>query len=143
MILAAVTLDDVVATLLYGVVGGAMLVAGFVVLDLATPGSFVHHIRGNRSRNAAALAIANLVAVGLILAVAGVTSDDTVGDGLLSLVVYGGIGILVQAVFLVVIERGLRHELEDLLEAEQLHPLATTLAAASVMIGVVMAVAVS
>jgi len=143
VILAQVTLDDVVATVLYGVVGGALLVAGFVVLDLVTPGSLLHHIRASRSRNAAALAVANLVAVGLILAVAGVTSDDSVGDGLLSLLVYGGLGIAIQAVLLLVIERGLREELHDLLRAEGLDPLATTLAAASVMIGVLMAVAVS
>ena len=143
MILAEVTLDDVVATVLYGLVGGGMLVAGFVVLDVVTPGSFVRHIRVSRSRNAAALAVANLVAVGLILAAAGLTSDDTVGDGLLSLLVYGGLGIAVQAVFLIVIERSLRSELDDLLRAEGLDPLATTLAAASVVIGVVMAVAVT
>lgn len=143
MILAEVTLDDVVATVLYGLVGGGMLVAGFVVLDVVTPGSFVQHIRTSRSRNAAALAVANLVAVGLILAAAGLTSDDSVGDGLLSLLVYGGLGIVVQAVFLIVIERGLRSELDELLRAEGLDPLATTLAAASVVIGVVMAVAVT
>jgi uncharacterized membrane protein YjfL (UPF0719 family) len=143
LILAEVTLDDVVATVLYGLVGGGMLVVGFVVLDVLTPGSFVHHIRASRSRNAAALAVANLVAVGLILAVAGWTSDDTVGDGLLSLLVYGGLGIAIQAVFLFAIERSLRHELHDLLRSEGLDPLATTLAAASVVIGVIMAVAVS
>jgi uncharacterized membrane protein YjfL (UPF0719 family) len=143
VIVAQVTTDDVVATVLYGLVGGGMLVAGFVVLDLLTPGSFLHHIRASRSRNAAALAIANLVAVGLILAVAGLTSDDTVGDGLLSLLVYGGLGIAIQAVLLLVIERGLRDELHELLRAEGLDPLAITLAALSVMIGVVTAVAVS
>lgn len=143
MVLAQVTVDDVVATLLYGLVGGGMLVAGFVVLDLVTPGSFVHHIRVHRSRNAAALAVANLVAVGLILAVAGLTSDDTVGDGLVSLLVYGGLGIAIQALLLVVVERGLREDLHDLLRTEGLDPLAVTLAVGSVMIGVVMAVAVS
>jgi uncharacterized membrane protein YjfL (UPF0719 family) len=143
VILAQVTVDDVVATVLYGLVGGGMLVAGFVVLDLLTPGSLVAHIRSSRSRNAAALAIANLVAVGLILAVAGLTSGDTVGEGLLSLLVYGGLGIGIQALFLVVIERRLRQELHELLAAEALDPMATTLAVMSVMIGVLMAVAVS
>lgn len=144
MLLAQVSVDDSVATVLYALVGAAMLLAGFVMLDLVTPGSLVERIRRDHSRNAGVLAMANLVAVGLIVAVAGWTSsDDSVGDGLLSMIVYGGIGIALQAVFLLVIERGLRHELDGLLRSGTLDPLATTLAVASVVLGVIAAVAVS
>lgn len=143
MVLAEVTVDDVVATVLYGVVGSVMLLGGFVVLDLVTPGSFVERIRRDHSPNAGALAAANLVAIGLIVAVAGWTSEGSVGDGLLSMVVYGGIGIGLQAVFLLGIERGLREELDGLLRSTTLDPLATTLAVASVVLGGIAAVAVS
>lgn len=143
MVLAEVTVDDVVATVLYAVVGAGMLLAGFVVLDLATPGSFVERIRRDHSPNAGALAMANLVAVGLIVAVAGLTSDGSVGEGLLSMIVYGGIGIGLQAIFLVAIERGLREELDGLLRSTTLDPLASTLAVASVVLGAIAAVAVS
>jgi uncharacterized membrane protein YjfL (UPF0719 family) len=143
VVLAEVTVDDVVATVLYGVVGSVMLLGGFVVLDLVTPGSFVERIRRDHSPNAGALAAANLVAIGLIVAVAGWTSEGSVGDGLLSMVVYGGIGIGLQAVFLLGIERGLREELDGLLRSTTLDPLATTLAVASVVLGGIAAVAVS
>jgi uncharacterized membrane protein YjfL (UPF0719 family) len=145
VLLAEVSTDGVIATVLYGVVGAAMLVAGFVVLDLATPGSFVERMRRDRSRNAAALAMANLTAVGLIVAVAGWTSssEDSLAEELLSMVLYGGLGIALQAAFLVVIERGLRDEMDDMLRSETLDPLASTLAVASVVLGVIAAVAVS
>jgi uncharacterized membrane protein YjfL (UPF0719 family) len=143
VLLAEVTVDDVVATVLYGGVGAAMLVVGFVVLDLATPGSFVERIRQDRSRNAGALAIGNLVAVGLVVSVAGFTSDGSVGEGLASMLVYGGLGIALQAVFLLAMSWSLRREMDGLLRAIELDPLALTVAVAGVMVGVVTAVAVS
>lgn len=145
MLLAEISTDGVVATVLYGVVGAAMLLAGFVVLDLVTPGSLVERIRRDHSHNAAALAMANLAAVGLIVAVAGWTSSDeeSLAEELLGLALYGGLGILLQAAFLVVVERGLRDELDSLLRSETLDPLASTLAVASLALGVIAAVAVS
>jgi hypothetical protein len=144
VLLAEISADGVIATVLYGVVGAAMLAAGYVVLDLATPGSFMERLRRDRSPNAGALAMANLTAVGLIVAVAGLTSsDDSLGDGLLSLLLYGSLGIGLQAALLVAVERGLRDELDTLLRSEKLDPLATTLAVASVALGAITAVAVS
>jgi uncharacterized membrane protein YjfL (UPF0719 family) len=144
VLLAQVTVDDVVGTVLYAVVGAVMLGAGFAVLDLVTPGSFVERIRHDRSRNAGLLAVANLAAVGTIVVVAGVTSsDDTLGEGLLSMIVYGGIGVALQAVFMLAIGRSLRAEMDGLLRSETLDPLATMVATASLALGVVSAVAVS
>jgi uncharacterized membrane protein YjfL (UPF0719 family) len=145
VLLAEISADGVIATVLYGVVGAAMLLAGFVVLDLATPGSLVERIRRDHSRNAAALAMANLAAVGLIVAVAGWTSSeqDSLAEQVLGLALYGGLGIVLQAAFLVAVERGLRDELDTLLRSEKLDPLATTLAVASVALGAITAVAVS
>lgn len=144
MLLAEVTADGVVATVLYGVVGAAMLAVGVVALDLATPGSLVTRVRRDRSWNAAVLTAANLVAVTAIVATAGVTSsDDTLAEGLLTMVVYGAVGIALQAALMVAVERGLRSELDELLQKGPLDPLAMALASASVALGVISAVAVS
>ena len=144
MLLAEVTADGVVATVVYGVVGAAMLAIGVVALDMATPGSLAGRLRGDRSWNAAVLAAANLLAVATIVATAGVTStDDTLAEGILTMVVYGAIGIGLQVGFLVAVERNLRPELDEMLQRGPLDPLALALAAASVALGIVTAVAVS
>lgn len=144
MLLAEVTADGVVATVVYGVVGAAMLAIGVVALDMATPGSLSARLRQDRSWNAAVLTAANLLAVATIVATAGVTStDDTLGEGILTMVVYGAIGIALQVGFLVAVERNLRPDLDEMLQRGPLDPLALALAAASVALGIVTAVAVS
>jgi uncharacterized membrane protein YjfL (UPF0719 family) len=144
VLLAEVTADGVVATVLYGVVGAAMLAVGVVALDLATPGSLATRVRRDRSWNAAVLTAANLVAVTAIVATAGLTSsDDTLAEGLLTMVVYGAIGIVLQAALMVAVERGLRSELDELLQKGPLDPLALAVASASVALGIISAVAVS
>ena len=144
MLLAEVTADGVVATVVYGVVGAAMLAVGVVALDLATPGSLAARLRGDRSWNAAVLTAANLLAVATIVATAGVTStDDTLGEGILTMVVYGGIGIALQVGLLVAVERNLRPDLDEMLRRGPLDPLALALSAASVALAIVTAVAVS
>ena len=144
MVLAEVTADGVVATVLYGVVGAAMLAVGVVALDMATPGSLAARLRQDRSWNAAVLTAANLLAVATIVATAGITSsDDTLGEGILTMVVYGVIGIALQAAFMVAVERNLRADLDDMLQRGSLDPLAVALSAASVALGIISAVAVS
>jgi len=144
VLLAEVTADGVVATVVYGVVGAAMLAIGVVALDMATPGSLSARLRQDRSWNAAVLTAANLLAVATIVATAGVTStDDTLGEGILTMVVYGAIGIALQVGFLVAVERNLRPDLDEMLQRGPLDPLALALAAASVALGIVTAVAVS
>ncbi|HEY8544417.1 MAG TPA: DUF350 domain-containing protein, partial [Acidimicrobiales bacterium] len=98
----------------------------------------------DRSWNAAVLIAANLLAVATIVATAGITStDDTLAEGILTMVVYGAVGIALQVAFLVAVERSLRPDLDELLQRGPLDPLAVALAAASLALGVVTAVAVS
>jgi uncharacterized membrane protein YjfL (UPF0719 family) len=144
VLLAEVTADGVVATLVYGVVGAAMLAIGVVALDMATPGSLSARVRQDQSWNAGVLTAANLLAVATIVATAGVTStDDTLAEGILTMVVYGAIGIVLQVVLLVAVERNLRPELDEMLQRGPVEPLALALSAASVALGIVTAVAVS
>jgi hypothetical protein len=142
--LAEITADGALATVLYAVVGAALLALGLAALDLVTPGSLAERLRVDHSPNAGALAVANLTAVTTIVAVAGITStDDALGEGLGSMAVYGGIGIVLQALLMLVAERGLRGQLDALLRSATLDALAVTLAAVTVALGVVTAVAVS
>jgi len=76
--------------------------------------------------------------------VAGITAtNDDLVDGLASMALYGGIGIVMQALFLFLVERMLKGQLDTLLRSDRLDPLATTLATVVVAFGVVTAVAVS
>lgn len=140
--LAALTLDGVAATVAYAAVGGLLLVAGYVALDLVTPGVFLQRLRDDASANAAALAIGNLSAVTIVVTAAGLTSPEATGDGLVSMAGYGAVGIAVQAVLLMAVSTALRGEIDKLLRNPVLHPLAVVVAVASVALGAVTAVAV-
>ena len=144
MTLAELSADGALATVLYALVGSALLAVGLAALDLVTPGSLAERVRVDHSPNAGVLASANLVSVTAIVAVAGITAtSEDLGDGLASMAFYGALGIALQALFLFVVERTLRGQLDTMLRSDRLDPVATTLATAVVALGVITAVAVS
>src|SRR5215204_7294086 len=106
-------LENVGLILAYSGVGLAILVAGFIVLDLLTPGKLGELVM-NRNPNAALLTAASLVSLGLILWFAiffvPVTDNDVSEtgavswDGLLDVAVYGLVGVGVQAIGFLVLD---------------------------------------
>lgn len=141
-VVANLSVDGVTATVAYATLGAVLLVAGYVVLDLVTPGRFTERLRDDASANAAALAVGNLVAVATVVATAGLTSPDATGDGLASMAGYGAVGIAVQAVGMLGLSAVLRADIDKLLRTVELRPLAVVVAAASVSLGALTAVAV-
>ena len=141
--LAALSLDGIIATVAYAATGGILLVVGYLVLDLVTPGRFTRLLREDGSANAAALAIGNLTGVTTVIATAGVSSPDETVDGVVSMAGYGAIGVAAQAALLVALSAGLRGDVGKLLVTPELHPLSVVVATASVALGVVTAVAVA
>ena len=81
--------QGVLATLLYFVIGFAVLALGFVVLDVLTPGNLRRQVYTDRNPNAAILLAANHLALALIVVTAILTSDDSLGQGLVDSLVYG------------------------------------------------------
>ncbi|WP_282083139.1 DUF350 domain-containing protein [Streptomyces tendae] len=91
--------------LLYGVVGLAVMAVGFGALDLVTPGKLFHVVWRDRNRGAAVLLGSQSVAVGLVImsAIQASESEEGLGYGLISTLLYGLAGVLVMTLVGIVI----------------------------------------
>ncbi len=97
-------LEGLLATAAYTGVGLALLVLGFFVLDLLTPGKLADEIFKNHRRDATIFAAVGLVSLAAIIATAiysaGSETWETFGDA----VAYGLLGIVLQAVAFLVLD---------------------------------------
>lgn len=93
-------LNGVLGTLAYFVVGVAVLVTGFLVLDLMTPGNLRHQVYVDHNPNAAILLASNHLALAIIVVTAILTSSDGFAQGLADSAVYGLFAIVLQAIAL-------------------------------------------
>jgi uncharacterized membrane protein YjfL (UPF0719 family) len=126
----------------YAGVGLVLFVAGFYVVDLATPGKLISMIRQERNPNATVLATAAMVAVGLIVAASVYGADGNLGEGLIATIVYGAVGIAVQTIAMLIFNLLIGVRVGELCQEETLEPAAVLLAATYVMIGLVTGVSV-
>ncbi|GAA4785602.1 MULTISPECIES: DUF350 domain-containing protein [Streptomyces] len=92
-------------SLLYGLVGFTVMAVGFVALDLATPGKLVHVVWTERNRGAAVLLAGQTLAIGLVIdqAIRASESEQGLGLGLLSTLLYGLAGVAVMTLVSVVV----------------------------------------
>ncbi|MET8827263.1 DUF350 domain-containing protein [Streptomyces sp. NPDC004610] len=83
--------------LLYGLVGFVVMGAGFVALDLVTPGKLFHVVWSERNRGAAVLLAGQTVAIGLVIeqSIRASESEQGLGYGLLSTLLYGLAGVVI------------------------------------------------
>ena len=133
----------VVATLLYFVVGFAVLALGFLALDLLTPGNLRGQVYTDRNPNAAVLLGANHLALAIIVVTAILTSDDDLGQGLVDSAVYGLLGVVLQAVALRLLDAFVPGHLRALVTEPRMSGAAWAVAASLLAIGAVNAAALS
>lgn len=119
----------------YSAVGLVVLIVGFVVLDLLTPGKLGVLVM-ERKPNAAVLAAGILISLGLILWFA-IFFTGGGWDGLLDAAVYGAVGVLAQAACFFVVELLTPNRFGDIAEDPVLHPAAWVAAAAQIAIALV------
>lgn len=120
-------LDSILATFAYFGVAAVLLLAGFVVLDLLTPGKLYRAVFVDHHVNAAVIASAHQIALGAVLVTAIVHSFD-----LLETAVYGLVGIVLQALALVILEALIPGRFRDLVEDTK--PRAGTFCASVILI---------
>ena len=122
----------------YTGVGIALLVLGFYVLDLLTPGHLGRHIYENRSLNAAITLAAGFLGQGAIV-FASIWTNATSGFGqaLLYTVVFGVLGILLQAVAFVVLDLITPGRLGAHLMEPQFHPASLVSAAVELAVAAI------
>jgi uncharacterized membrane protein YjfL (UPF0719 family) len=134
---------ELTAGLLYGAVGIALMVAGYYLLDLLTPGHLGRVICERRSPNAAIMASTTLLGIGAIITVAIATSGDDLGGGLADSAGYGALGIALQGVGFKVIDVVTPGDLGEILMRDRLEPLALVAGSFNLALGAILAAAIS
>lgn len=130
------------AIVLYAVVGLLLMLVGFYAIDVTTPGSLTALVR-NGKPNAAIVSGAGLLSMALIVVVAIFNAGGNLADGLLDSLIFGLIGIIVQAMAARALEWALRFDIGEMLRAEEFRPACVTIAAAHLGLGMVVAAAIS
>jgi uncharacterized membrane protein YjfL (UPF0719 family) len=128
-------LELVGQTLAYSAIGLAILVAGFVVVDLLTPGKLGRLI-ADRNPNAAVLAAATLVALGLVMWFE-IFFTGAGWDGLDDAIVFGVVGVATQAAGYFVMELLMPGRFKDFDTEMTLHPGSVVAGAAQIAIALV------
>ncbi|KUI00031.1 DUF350 domain-containing protein [Mycobacterium sp. IS-3022] len=135
--------QNVVAAILYFIVGVAVLAAGFAMADLLTPGNLRRLVFVERRPNAVAVASGMYAALAIVVISAIVASANELGQGLVDAAVYGLVGVALQGLALVVLEAVVPGRFRDLIAEERLHPGAVATAVMLIAVGGVNAAALS
>ncbi|KAB8183201.1 DUF350 domain-containing protein [Microbispora catharanthi] len=130
------------AILAYAILGVLLLVAGFYVIDLATPGRLSKIIRTDRNPNATVLAASSVAGVGLVVAASIWSSGGALREGLLATLVFGLVGIAVQTLGMVAFDKVAGISVRELVRETTLQPAAVLLGVTHFFIGLITAVAV-
>ena len=122
----------------YTGVGIALLVLGFYVLDLLTPGHLGRHIYEHRSVNAAVTLAAGFLGQGAIV-FASIWTNATSGFGLALLytVVFGVLGVVLQAAAFVVLDLISPGKLGEHLTERTFHPACLVSAAVALAVSLI------
>ncbi|MCI4061936.1 DUF350 domain-containing protein [Micromonospora sp. R77] len=116
-------------SVVFGVVGVALMAAGFLLVDLLTPGKLRELIWVRRNGNAALLLAANQLGIAGIVFTAILTSYHDFGKGLASTVIFGLVGLLVMALAFFVLDLLTPGRLGEVICADEPHPAARVSAA--------------
>ncbi|WP_089157327.1 DUF350 domain-containing protein [Micromonospora sp. NBS 11-29] len=122
-------LDGAWQSIVFGVVGVGLMAAGFLLVDLLTPGRLRELIWVRRNGNAALLLAANQLGIAGIVFTAVLTSYSSFTKGLASTVVFGLVGLLVMALAFLVLDLLTPGRLGDVIAADEPHPAARVSAA--------------
>ncbi|GIH61965.1 DUF350 domain-containing protein [Microbispora siamensis] len=140
--IADVLTHGALAILAYAILGVLLLVAGFYVVDLATPGRLSKIIRTDRNPNATVLAASSVAGVGLVVAASIWSSGGALREGLLATLVFGLVGIAVQTLGMVAFDKVAGISVRELVRETTLQPAAVLLGVTHFFIGLITAVAV-
>ena len=136
-------LEGMAGGLLYGLVGIALLVVGFVVIDLLTPGKLGRLLSEDRNRNAGIIVASGLLAIGIIVTSAILASEGSLLEGLGQSAGYGLVGIVLLGVAFTVIDVITPGKLGDIVTASGHEPMVYVTAASLLSVGGIVAAAIS
>lgn len=136
-------LHGVVATVLYFLVGAAVLVAGFLMVNLLTPGDLRRLVFIDRRPNAVVLAATMYVALAIVTIAAIYASSNQLAQGLIGVAVYGIVGVALQGVALVILEIAVPGRFREHIDVPALHPAVFATAVMLLAVAEVIAAALS
>ena len=131
------------ATILYFLVGTAVLILGFIVVDVLTPGKLRQLVFIDRRPNAVMLACANYIALAAVIISAITNSYSKLGQGLVGVAVYGLIGVVLQGVAILSMHLVIPGDFHEHIDEPDLHPAAFATAVMLLAVGGVTAAALS
>ncbi len=135
---------DALAGLLYGVVGIVLMMAGFAVIDLLTPGKLGELITVHRRRDVGIVAASAMLAVGAIVTSAIIASDGDLDRGLAETAGFGAIGIILLGAAFAAIDKITPGSLGHILTDEHEDPAVAYVTGASLLaVGAIIAAAIS
>jgi uncharacterized membrane protein YjfL (UPF0719 family) len=132
-----------VATLLYFLVGMAVLVLGFVMVDVLTPGKLRQLVFIDRRPNAVVLTCAMYIALATVIISAITNSYSQLGQGLVGVAVYGLLGVVLQGIALLTLHFVIPGDFQEHVDEPELHPAAFATAVMMLAVGGVTAAALS
>ncbi len=136
-------LRGALATILYFLVGTAVLLIGFLMVDVLTPGNLRQLVFIDRRPNAVVLACANYIALATVIITAIVNSYSQLGQGLVGVAVYGLIGVVLQGIALLTLHFVIPGDFHEHVDEPELHPAAFAVAVMLLAVGGVTAAALS
>jgi uncharacterized membrane protein YjfL (UPF0719 family) len=136
-------LESIGFAVAYTGVGILLLVLGFFALDLLTPGHLGRHIHEHRSVNAALVLAAGFLGQGaIVFASIWTNATSAFGEALLYTVVFGVLGVLLQAVAFVVLDVITPGKLGAHVTEVQFHPASLVLAAVQLAVAAIIVAAI-
>ncbi|GAB3552907.1 uncharacterized membrane protein YjfL (UPF0719 family) [Actinopolyspora lacussalsi] len=130
------------AAIAYGIVGAVLMVLGYVLVDLATPGKLRDLIWVHRNANAAILLVSGLIGVGIILTTAIAASSNDLVYGLIGTLAYGLLGLILMGLSFLLIDAITPGRLGDELSTASIHPGTWVSASSHVVIATIIAAAI-
>ena len=133
----------VVASVLYFLVGMAVLVVGFYMVDVLTPGKLRRMVFVDRRPNAVVIASAIYIALTVVIITAIASSYSQLGQGLLGVAVYGLMGVILLGIALLTLHLVIPGDFHEHVDEPELHPASFAVAFMLLAVGGVTAAAVS
>ena len=130
-------------SIVYGVVGIALMAAGFMLVDMLTPGKLRELIWIQRNSNASLLLAANQLGIAVIVFTAIITSYADFGEGLASTILFGLLGIVLMGVAFLVLDMLTPGKLGEIICDEQPHPAARVSAASHFGVALIVAACIA
>lgn len=117
----------------------AMVIFGisFVVQDLLTPGNYRKQVFVDNLPNACVLAGSQAIAIGVVITAAISTSPNDLVDGLIATAVYSLLGLILQTVFLVLLEILNPDKFRYVIEDPKLRPSALLSGVVLIVVGII------